>query len=69
MGLCAISSSNYAELNTAKLACALDLDCRSVVDEGCDGNGPFQLCSKQEPRGGVNDSVCVNKEQDKEGTI
>ena len=67
MEACALLSSNYTELNTAKLACALDHDCTFVVDEGCDENGPFQLCRKQQLREGGNNPKCMKSGLNKEG--
>ena len=64
---CAAISSNYIELNVAQLACALDQDCLSVVDEGCDQSGPFQLCKTQQLLGEENISRCIQSGKSKIG--
>ena len=41
---CAVHYGNYVDLKLAKLSCAADHDCLSVIDAECDTQGPFQLC-------------------------
>ena len=64
---CAATSSNYIELNVAQLACALDQDCLSVVDENCDQSGPFQLCKTQQLLGEEKSSKCIQSVTSKIG--
>ena len=49
---------NYKLSKGAKLSCNLDDDCIAVVDEGCDGHGPFKLCRKQQTTEGFEQSRC-----------
>ena len=37
---------SYPNLIPAQLACTSDINCLSVRDNGCDGSGPYQLCSR-----------------------
>ena len=34
----------------AQLACADDINCQAVNDNGCDGSGAFQICSPSNVR-------------------
>ena len=43
---CAEYYGNYIDLKVAELSCAGDLDCLSIVDEGCDHQGPFYSCKR-----------------------
>ena len=38
-------NSSYDTYEAAKRACDNDYNCQFITDEGCDGNGPFFLCS------------------------
>ena len=48
------------DLKLAKLSCAADLDCVSVVDDKCDIQTPFQLCRKHMFKGVSNISTCID---------
>ena len=43
---CEVFYGRYMDLKTAIMACSLDYDCISIVDNGCDGEGPFNVCMK-----------------------
>ena len=43
---CEVIEGRYIDLKAATIACSLDYDCISIVDNGCDGESPFNICSK-----------------------
>ena len=55
-------------LTLAKLSCAWDTDCIAIVDGNCDGQSPFQLCSKTDLGKRDNLTTC-NSGQKKEGNV
>ena len=57
---CAVYDGNFSVLKMAKLSCIADSDCISVVDDGCDGEGPFKLCRKEEHGDGFDIASCKN---------
>ena len=57
---CAVYYGNFMELKMAKLSCIADSDCKSVVDEGCDLESPFQLCRKESYVGALNIERCID---------
>ena len=65
-GACADQDGNFIELTIAELACVSDFNCISVVDDGCDGHGPFHLCRELEGTSGENMLRC-SSHQEKEG--
>ena len=58
-GACAVQYGNFMELVLAELACASDLNCKSLVDDGCDRHGPFHICSELEHTTGENMQRCT----------
>ena len=58
----------YKLLKVAKLSCKFDDDCIAVVDEGCDGHGPFQLCRKQKTTEPFEKSICAESLMETKGT-
>ena len=58
---------DYIEMNIAKFSCAHDRDCIAVVDEGCDGDEPFQLCMEFSFSGRTSDSACIYSVRKREG--
>ena len=56
---CDVSYGQYMYLKLAKLSCAADSDCVSVVDDRCDLQSPFQLCRKHMFKGVSNISTCI----------
>ena len=44
---CNSSYGKFEDLKIATLACTLDDECVSIVDQGCDTIGPFQACGRQ----------------------
>ena len=43
---CEVLDGRYMDLKAAILACSLDYDCISIVDNACDREGPFNVCRK-----------------------
>ena len=57
---CDTFDGHFTDLNFAKIACSQDHHCLSVVDQGCDGDSPFQSCRKITIGGEENISRCTN---------
>ena len=66
---CAKYDGNYIDVKLAKLSCTLDDDCIAIVDEGCDGHNPFQLCRMNRFGGDVNGSRCSDLVLKTEGSV
>ena len=58
----------YKLLKVAKLSCKFDDDCIAVVDEGCDGHGPFKLCRKQKTTEAFENLICAESLMKIKGT-
>ena len=43
---CEVFDGRYMDPKAAIMACSLDYDCISIADNGCDGEGPFNVCRK-----------------------
>ena len=43
---CEVFDGIYMDLKAAILGCSLDYDCTAIVDNKCDGDGPFNVCRK-----------------------
>ena len=67
-GACVDQDGNFMELTLARLACASDFNCLSVVDDGCDGQGPFHICRELEHKSGENMLRC-SAYHEKEGMM
>ena len=65
---CEVFDGRYMDFKAATIACSLDYDCLSIVDQGCDGDGPFQICSKLRIDGWQNiPNTCIHSPRKRGG--